>query len=92
MRPCSHTQTNDHSDVFKGILNEVSDLVSPILSQDIPSPETDLTNLGIDSIAMLEVLTALEEHFDITLNENLVREFRCLHDIGHIVMEQIRAK
>ncbi len=87
-----HPQTEAHSGVFKSTLLEVSELVSEVTNQLIPSPETHLTDLGIDSITMLEILTALEDRFDITLNENLVRELRTLHDICHIVTEHIRIK
>jgi acyl carrier protein len=71
---------------------EVVNLVAQVTGRNLPNAETDLDQLELDSLAMLELLAALEEHFDVVLNENIIKELRTIHDISRIVKELIRAK
>ncbi|TFE31058.1 acyl carrier protein [Frankia sp. B2] len=42
----------------------------PFLGPDeVLSPDADLVDLGLDSMAMVELLTALEETYDVTMPE-----------------------
>ena len=50
-----------------------------------PEPHADLAALGVDSMQMLEVLTALEDEFGIGFSENMIREFRSIDRIVRII-------
>ncbi len=50
-----------------------------------PEPHVDLAGLGVDSMQMLEVLTALEDEFGIGFSENMIREFRSIDRIVRII-------
>lgn len=54
-------------------------------------PHADLASLGVDSMQMLEILTALEDEFGIGLSENMVREFRSIDRIVRIVNDMLGA-
>lgn len=66
---------------------QVSAIIHDVTGIEVPSAETALQELGIDSVAMLEILVVAEQRFSITLNENLVREFRTVRAISRIVTE-----
>ena len=50
-----------------------------------PGPDDDLEPLGMDSMARLELLAALEEEFGIELTEDLIQEFRTVNRIARVV-------
>ena len=72
------------------LAHEVEKVITEVTGKPIPAHDTDLTTLGFDSIAMLDVLASLEERFSISLNENIIREFRTVNRITRILKEVVR--
>jgi acyl carrier protein len=66
---------------LKILVDQVGKIVSDVSGKQISDKSADLADLGLDSMAKLDVLASLEERFDIVLNERVVEEF---HTIGHI--------
>ena len=55
-------------------LADVADIVGAVLRlpQGTVDPDLDLVAAGLDSLRMVEVLVALEQHFDIQIPERLL--------------------
>jgi acyl carrier protein len=83
---------NPHQDGFDATTHQVDEVVALVAERPIPSFEADLQSIGIDSIAMLDILALLEERFDILLNETSAKDFRTIQDISRIVKELVRAR
>lgn len=54
-------------------------------------PHADLIALGVDSMQLLEILTALEDEFGIGVSENMIREFRSIDRIVRIIKDMVGA-
>jgi acyl carrier protein len=72
---------------FQEILDDVTRITTQISGKSISSPREDLAALGIDSLMMLDLLSALEEHFGITLSETITREFRTTDRVARIIQD-----
>ena len=72
------------------LAEEVAEVITEITGKEIPAHHTDLSTLGFDSIAMLDVLATLESRYEISLNENIIREFRTVNRITRILKEMVR--
>jgi acyl carrier protein len=72
------------------LLNQVEQIVSEISGKKIPDTKANLASLGMDSMTMLDVLTALEDRFGIVLNESVAEEFVTLNQIARVVQDVIR--
>ena len=73
------------------IAAQVGEIVAEIAGKPVPEKNAKLDNLGIDSMAKLDILASLEERFDILLNERMVEEFHTVGHIAKIVDEAIRS-
>ena len=72
------------------LVARVEEIVSEISGKPLPEKNIELTALGIDSMAKLDILASLEEHFDVILNESMVEEFHTVAHIAKIVGEAMR--
>lgn len=54
------------------------------LADEAVRPESELASLGIDSLAALEFIFDLEEHFDVSLPQDR-KELRTIQDVVHLV-------
>ena len=72
---------------FENIAKDVARIATAVSGKSIPSYRDDLFQLGIDSLTMLDLLAALEEHFDVHLNENITGEFRSVERIVRIIRD-----
>ena len=72
------------------LAREVTRIITEVTDQSVPAHDTDLNTLGFDSIAMLDVLASLEARFSVSLNENMIREFRTVDRITRILKEVMR--
>ena len=66
-------------------------IVAEISGKPAPDENTELLSLGIDSMAKLDILASLEDHFLVVLNESMVEEFHTVGHIAKIVGEAIRS-
>ena len=76
---------------LKILADQVVEIVSEISGKQISEKSADLADLGLDSMAKLDVLASLEERFDIVLNESVVEEFHTIGHIAQIVSDVIRS-
>jgi len=65
----------------------VADVVAEIGGCDPPAPDFQLAELGFDSLALLDLLAALEETFNIELTEDVVTDFRTIAGISRVVRD-----
>jgi acyl carrier protein len=81
-----------HQTADNDLAQEVAAVITEVTGKTIPAHDTDLSGLGFDSIAMLDVLATLEERFHISLNENIIAEFSTINRITRILKEMLRSR
>ncbi len=73
------------------LMNEIGGLISGKLKLEVSSPDEDLLTSGlIDSLALTQLLTALEEHFEIRipLEELQIEDVRSIRSIACLVKDR----
>lgn len=69
---------------YEEILSEVKELLKPFLKpgQSL-SESTDLVaDLGLDSLKVMELLTEVEDRFDVSVPLNILAEVRTVKDLA----------
>ncbi|WP_030673008.1 acyl carrier protein [Streptomyces rimosus] len=69
------------------ILNEVADVEPAEVTED----KAFIEDLDVDSLAMVEVIVAVEERFGVSLPEEELKELRLVSDIVLRVEKQLTA-
>ena len=54
--------------------------------------DSNLYDLGIDSLSSLEILVALEERYDIRISQNRLKKINNIRDIIRVVSSQLKKK
>jgi len=54
--------------------------------------DSNLYDLGIDSLSSLEILVALEEKYDIRISQNRLKKIDNIGDIIRVVSSQLKKK
>lgn len=86
---------NDRTNSLDCVLDEVKQIVGEQMSlateqiQDSSDLENDL---GCDSLDVIEITMEIEEHFDITVPDDLSRQIRTVGDIAHGVLGLTRQR
>ena len=73
--------------------HDLTRIFHEVLKRDVPSPSTDLLESGLlDSLALVELLSELEQRFDVTfdLDELELDTFRTVETISDFVAAQRR--
>lgn len=65
----------------------VADVVAEVGGCAPPAPDARLDDLGFDSLALLDLMAALEELFRIELTEDVVTEFRTVAAVARVVRD-----
>ncbi|WP_031064200.1 acyl carrier protein [Streptomyces sp. NRRL WC-3742] len=68
------------------ILNEVADTDPALVTED----KSFVEDLDVDSLAMVEVIVAAEERFDIQLPEEELKELRLVSDVVVRIEKQLQ--
>ncbi len=71
------------------ICREVEQILRDIAGKPAPARTAPLVDLSLDSITMLDVLSTLEQRFDIVLNENVIQEFGTINRIARVVKDTV---
>ena len=68
----------------EGVLRDTIEVLGPFRKGGQPiTPETDLTrDLNLDSLAVMDLMMALEEKFDVSIPLNVVPELRTVADLA----------
>jgi len=90
MRSTTDSRSNFSLDLAI-LSDQVSEVVSEIAGKKIQDWDANLKAMGMDSMALLDVLATLEERFGIILSENNIQEFYSINRITNVVQEAIRA-
>jgi len=77
------------ADGASGIRERVAGVLLRTTGRAAPGPDDDLEPLGMDSMARLELLAALEEEFGVELTEDLIQEFRTVNRIARVVRDAL---
>ncbi len=56
------------------------------------TPDSNLYDLGIDSLSSLEILVALEKKYDITIAKSRLKNINSVREIIRIVSSELRKK
>ncbi len=56
------------------------------------TPDSNLYDLGIDSLSSLEILVALEKKYDITIAESRLKNVNSVREIIRIVSSELKKK
>ena len=56
------------------------------------TPDSNLYDLGIDSLSSLEIMVALEKKYDITIAEKRLKNVNCVREIIKVVSSELRKK
>ncbi len=67
------------------LVNSIKEILHGLLGDRHLSIETDLFELGLDSMARLELLALIEERFAIELMEDITQEFRTIARISRVI-------
>jgi acyl carrier protein len=86
----SRTPDPGSSDQLARLTVQVGTLVQELTGLVDVNPDAELAELGVDSLAKLDLLAALEQRFGIALSEDLAREFRSVSRIARLVHDALR--
>ena len=56
------------------------------------TPDSNLYDLGIDSLSSLEILIALEVKYDITIAQNRLKNINSVREIIRVVSSELKKK
>jgi len=56
------------------------------------TPDSNLYDLGIDSLSSLEILVVLEEKYDIIIKQNRLRNVNSVREIVKVVSSELKKK
>ncbi len=73
------------------ILKDIMQLLKPLLKpEQIATPQTELVaDLGLDSVQVMDFLSVVEEHFDISIPLNILPDIRTVADLAAQVQHLI---
>lgn len=75
-------------DTIEDAVRQTVEKVSGIRVSDY---ESSLAAAGVDSLLLLEILSELEQKFEIVLNESVVEEFYSLSRIARVILDALRS-
>ena len=67
------------------LVNGIKEILGGLLGDRHLTMETDLFELGLDSMARLELLALVEERFAVELTEDMTQEFRTITRISRVI-------
>ena len=67
------------------LVNSIKEILDGLLGDRHLTMETDLFEMGLDSMARLELLALIEERFAVELTEDVTREFRTITRISRVI-------
>lgn len=82
--------TNENINDIVHLKRQITDVIEEVTGLDISDPQTNLAERGIDSVALLDILTVIEKKLNIVLNEEVVREFISVTRIAYVVQHALR--
>ena len=65
----------------------VADVVAEVGGCPVPGADVEIESLGFDSLALLDLLAALEVRFEIDLTEDVITEFRTVAEVARVVRD-----
>lgn len=92
MSPTSAPRERTAPGDLSALAGQVRELVEEVTGRHVPDSEVSLVALGVDSMALLDIMAALEARYDIALNETVAQDFLSTMRIARIVQEAVRVK
>ena len=71
------------------LIEQINEIVREVTGKEIPDREADLTELGVDSMTLLDLHAVLEERLGIFLHESMIEEFHSVSQIARVVRDLI---
>ncbi len=76
---------------YESIVEQVFEIVSEVAQGEVAGEDTNLASVGLDSMALLDVMALIEKRYGIVLTEEIVDEFYSVKRIARIVYDAIKA-
>ena len=79
---------------MNGLEQEIIDIIAEegAIDTDEIKPDSNLYDLGIDSLSSLEILVALEAKYDITIAQNRLKNLNSVREIIRVVSSELKKK
>ena len=75
--------------VLEVVTQEIIDLVKVEADDANPTAESNLTDIGLDSLKFMSVVFKIEAHYDIELQEEDADDLRSVADLATLVVDRI---
>ena len=76
----------DVVDMFARIARKVEkDKTFPVMTREVK-----ISDLGIDSVAMMEIIGEVEDELDLTIPDEKLGQLKTVGDIEKVVLEQVK--
>ncbi len=71
------------------IFDQVSELIAPFNQKSVPiKPETTFaTDLELDSLSVMDMLAAIEDHFDVTVPLNILPDLETVGQVAEAIKD-----
>jgi acyl carrier protein len=80
------------SAVLEVVTQEIIDLVKVDVEGVDPTPESNLSDVGLDSLKFMSVVFKIEAHYDIELQEDDADDLRTVDDLAKLVVGRIQER
>ena len=81
----------EHATTELGAVDElerqIAAVIATVAGREPSSSDSDFVALGLDSLALLDILALLEERFEVELTEDIVSEFKSIASIAAVLRE-----
>lgn len=85
-------QRNIERKRLESIEEQIVDIISTVSGKVIDSGVDGLQEVNLDSLSKLEILTLLEERFNLSITEESAKEFTSISSISRIVLRSMDAQ
>ncbi len=77
------------SAILEVVTQEIIDLVKKEAEETNPTAESNLADVGLDSLKFMSVVFKIEAHYDIELQEEDADDLRTVGDLANLVVGRI---
>lgn len=76
---------------YEAIVEQVFEIVSRVAEREVTGEDTNLASVGLDSMALLDVMALIEQRYGIVLTEDVVEDLYSVKRIARVVYDAVKA-
>ncbi|WP_068179626.1 acyl carrier protein [Mycobacterium sp. UM_CSW] len=80
------TVSAQDSEILEIITQEIIDFVKKEADEAAPTAESNLADIGLDSLKFMSIVFKIEAHYDIELQEEDADDLRTVGDLANLVV------